>query len=129
MNDGDDEPRPKGRGNHHWTHRRSWTRRPEGALRYERYSALDAGGRPRIFFAFTPPAGQTRIGDAVYDVMNEHKHTPDGHSTGLRYSRDRIHGATWNIEDTERGRALADHIDMALQTLAARTPDERGPAR
>lgn len=123
----EDAERPKGRENHNWTHRRSWGRRLSGPVQYERFSALDAGGRPRIFWRFTLPPGQDKLPDAVYAVMQDHKKSLDGYPTGLKWTtHDRIHGKTWNIEDTERGRAIADSIDMALKAVAEKLERERG---
>jgi hypothetical protein len=124
---GEDTQQPRGRENHNWTHRRNWGQRLSASVQYERFSALDAGGRPRIFWRFTLPPGQDKLDDAVYATMHEHKKDDDGYPTHLKWSHDRIHGKTWNIEDTERGRAIANRIDMALKAVAEKLEREQQP--
>ena len=124
----EDKSRPKGQDNHRWTNRRTWGKRLSGQVQYERWSALDAGGRPRIFFRLTPPPGQDQVDPAIWSIMEEHRKDTDGYPTNLKYTKDRIHGKTWNIEDTERGRAIANRIDMALESLAEQL-EQGGNAR
>ncbi len=124
MDDENDTTQLKGRENNDWTQRRSWTKRVAGPVQFERFTALNAGGVPRIHFVFRIPEGKEKLDDDVYQIINEHKTWPDGHPTGLRFSRDRIHGKTFNLPDDVDGRNVADRLDRKLMALARRLKSE-----
>lgn len=113
---------------------RGWTVRLAG-IRYRRFSDLDAGGRPSIFFKFELPPGQTDVPQKVYEILHELKYLPPsrGHNkpcpTGLQFNRSKKHGRVWVMPDNSTGRTAADCIDSRLRLLAAEIEEERGRSR
>jgi hypothetical protein len=99
-----------------------WTRRISGPVQYVRYTdwVKHSGGVPgsgvrAIHFAFDLPPGQDRLPEPIYAVMKEHQTFGDGQPSGLRSKKG---GKLWSLVDSEKTRALADRIDMALKELA-----------
>jgi hypothetical protein len=50
---------------------RGWTERFTGPIRYRRFTDLDGGGRPAIFFKFQLAPGQTDLPQGVYDILQD----------------------------------------------------------
>jgi hypothetical protein len=107
---------------------RSWTERSNGKIRYQRFSDVNGGGRPSIFYRFEVPPGQDEVPQAVYDILNSLKRMDrGGHErgggdffTGLKFRRDTRHGKVWELPDTPTGRTVADMLDSRLAELACR---------
>jgi hypothetical protein len=109
---------------------RTWTKRVDGKLLFRRYTARDAAGNMRIWFAVEPINSDGKWPPGVFEVFKAHqKREEDGKPTGLRFSRDPVHGDTFSITDHRFGRALADRIDQILLALGSRLDRERGPER
>ena len=108
--------------------RRSWTQRNVQPVKYQRYSDLDAGGTPRIFFKFELPPGHDKPEQAILDIKEKWK-TINGCPTGLKVVNDRVHGKTWRLPDNKVGRTAADFIDVDLLKLAHKMTDEPGFSR
>jgi hypothetical protein len=116
---------------------RGWTQRFSGPIVYRRFSDIDAGGRPYIFFKFELPPGENNLPQPVKDILNDLKHLKrdpaGGHSgpspTGLTYTRDRFHGRVWKVADNEIGRTAADVIDARLTDLAEKLETEPAKGR
>ena len=118
---------------------RSWTERFTGPVRYRRFTDLDAGGRPSIFFKFELAPGQSDLPQGVYDILHEmkyldrnpadHEHGQKPCPTGLAFNRSKKHGRVWRLPDTAVGRTAADIIDGKLRDLAATLEGEAGPSR
>jgi hypothetical protein len=116
---------------------RSWTERLTGPTRYRRFSDLDAGGRPSIFFKFELPHDQ--LPPAVYDILHElkyldrdpadHEHGNRPCPTGLAFDRSKKHRHAWRLPDTPVGRTAADRIDAKLRDLAHHLEQEQGRDR
>jgi hypothetical protein len=109
---------------------RSWTERLTGPIRYRRFTDLDAGGRPSIFFKFELAPGQRDLPQEVYDVLNEMKQLNPrfGHGirprpTGLEFNRSKKHGRVWRMPDNQVARTAADIIDGKLRVLAHQIDD------
>jgi hypothetical protein len=110
---------------------RSWTERFSGQIRYRRFSDLDAGGRPSIFFKFELAPGQSDLPQGVYDILHELKHLQPRtgrdskpQPTNLEFSRTKKHGRVWRMPDNPQGRTAADIIDAKLADLAAKLEAE-----
>ncbi len=109
---------------------RYWTQRFTGDLKFDRYTQRDGGGRLRICFSFHLPPGVVDLPPDVYRVFNTHKRDDvDGYSNGMRFRNDPVRGKTFSLPNHERGRAIADRIDMILLELGARLDKKRGPGR
>lgn len=118
---------------------RGWTQRFTGPIRYRRFTDLDAGGRPSIFFKFELAPGQSDLPQGVYDILHELKyldrnpadleHGRNPCPTGLTFNRSKKHGRVWRLPDTPPGRTAADVIDGKLRTLAATLEREPGQSR
>ena len=113
---------------------RGWTERFTGPIRYRRFTELDGGGRPSIFFKFELAPGQSDLPQGVYDVLHELKYmdrTPDldhgsgKYPTGLAFSRSKKLGRVWRLPDNSTGRTAADIIDGKLRNLAATLEQQR----
>lgn len=105
---------------------RGWTKRLTGPIRYRRFTDLDAGGRPSIFFRFELAPGQSDLPQGVYDVLHELKHLKarpgrdsEPQPTHLEFTRTKKHGRVWRMPDNPQGRTAADIIDAKLADLAA----------
>ena len=117
---------------------RSWTERLTGPIRYRRFTDIDAGGRPSLFFKFELAPGQSDLPQGVYDILHEMKflkrtpgdleHGDKPCPTGLAFNRSKKHGRVWRMPDTPQGRTAADIIDAKLADLAAElsTEPQRG---
>lgn len=104
---------------------RSWTERLTGQIRYHRFTDLDAGGRPSIFFKFELAPGQSDLPQEVYDILHEMKslqprpfHGYKPQPTGLEFNRSKKHGRVWRMPDNPSTRTAADIIDGKLRDLA-----------
>lgn len=115
---------------------RCWTERLTGEVRFRRFSALDAGKEPAIFFKFDLAPGQSDLPPEVYSILHEMKHLNRGpehgggqHPTGLRFKRTKEFGRVWRLSDTPNGRHAADILDGKLRTLAEKLETEHGRGR
>lgn len=104
---------------------RGWTSRFKGPIRYRRFTDIDAGGRPAIFFKFEQAPGQTDLPQEVYDILHQMKHLDRGsdhgggkHHTNLTFKRSKKHGRVYRLDDNPTGRTTADIIDAKLRDLA-----------
>lgn len=113
---------------------RGWTSRFAGRIRYRRFTDLDAGGRPSIFFKFE----SSDLPQAVYDILHELKYlnrNPNGEHgnglcpTGLAFNRSKKHGRVWRLPDNPVSRVAADIIDAKLTDLAHQLEQEPGRGR
>jgi hypothetical protein len=109
---------------------RSWTERYTGPIRYRRFTDIDAGGRPSIFFKFEDDSA---LPPEVWDILRSMKRMDRGsahgggeHDTGLTFNRSKKHGRVWRLPDHQTGRTAADIIDARLSELAQRIDDEQG---
>lgn len=118
---------------------RGWTKR-SGEIQYRRYSGVDAGNRPCIFFKVEQPIlnGQNELAQAVYEIFRDLKYLDrdpaKGHGsgrepTGLTFERDRVHGKVWKVRDDPTGRTVSDIIDARLSELAEKLHDDPGRSR
>jgi hypothetical protein len=114
-----------------WT----WTRRV-GSVSYRRFTGLDGGDRPSIFFRFDLPSGQNELPQEIYDILHELKHLhrkaqhrEGSQFTGLEFKRDPRHGRVWRLPNDPTGRTAADIIDAKLADLAEKIEREQGPSR
>jgi hypothetical protein len=115
---------------------RGWTKRLTGQIRYRRFTDLDGGGRPSIFFKFELAPGQSDLPQEVYDILHELKELkvrPGRDSqptpTHLEFSRTKKFGRVWRLPDNQKGRTAADIIDAKLSDLAATLDSEPGQTR
>jgi hypothetical protein len=109
---------------------RSWTERATGPIRYRRFTDIDAGGRPSIFFKFEQ---ESAVPPEVWDILHSMKQMDRGpahgggqHHTGLTFNRSKKHGRVWRLPDDQTGRTAADIIDVRLSNLAERLDDDEG---
>jgi hypothetical protein len=97
---------------------RGWTIRNKQPVQYRKLTDADLG---IILFKFVLPEGQNTLAADVKDVLDAHKRYPEtGEPTGLHFENSGKHGKVWILKNTIEGRAVADKIDRALQTLAAK---------
>lgn len=115
---------------------REWSVRLTGRVRYRRYSDLDAGGRPSIFFKFEPAPGETDLPEEVYAVLQGVKHLdrPRGQGKGklhthLEFTRSKKHYKAWRLNDDAEGRYAADILDQRLSEVAEQLERGEGAAR
>ena len=115
---------------------RGWTARYSGQVRYRRFTDLDAGGRPSIFFKFEPAPGQLELPPEVYAVLKEMRyldrdaeHGFGQRPTALTFNRSKKHGRVWRMPDTPAGRTAADIIDGKLMDVAEKLDQEHARGR
>ena len=117
---------------------RGWTDRFTGPIRYRRYTDLDGGGKPSIFFKFELAPGLSDLPQEVYDILHQLKHlnrNPEHgkgtgrYPTGLEFQRSRKHGRVWKLPDDSTGRTAADIIDARLLDLANKIEQEQAKGR
>jgi hypothetical protein len=119
-------------------HGRSWTERFTGPIRYRRYTDLDGGGRPSIFFKFELAPGQSDLPQEVYDILHQLKHLDRNpkhgrgsgqYPTHLEFQRSKKHGRVWKLPDDTTGRTAADIIDAKLSDLAHKLDRDQATSR
>src|SRR5690348_15205542 len=67
---------------------RTWTERFTGPIRYRKFTDIDAGGQPSIFFKFELAPGQSDLPQEVYDILHELKflkRSPDANHASGKY--------------------------------------------
>ncbi len=117
---------------------RSWTERFTGPIRYRRYTDLDGGGRPSIFFKFELTPGQSDLPQEVYDILHQLKYLDRNpkhgkgsglYPTQLTFQRSKKHGRVWGLPDDSTGRTAADILDAKLSDLADNIEQAQARAR
>lgn len=113
------------------TEGREWTVRVTGPIRYRRYTGLNQGGLPSIFFDFDLPPGQRDVPDDVYKVIKSVKQLPrpEGKGQGMRYTGLEFRQGIWRLPDDPLGRTAADVLDARLRELAERIEHDQGTTR
>jgi hypothetical protein len=105
---------------------RPWTQRYEHPVKYRRFTARDGSGKEKIMFRFELAPGQDRPPQELIDVLHQHQKTDQGYPTYLRFESDPVVGKVWKLPNTELGRATADSLDQALNTLACKLANGPG---
>lgn len=114
---------------------RGWTER-FGPIRYRRFTDVDAGGRPSIFFKFELSPGQSEMPKEVWDILHSLRQIDRGpthgggrHYTGLQFNRSKKHGRVWRLPDSQTGRTAADIIDARLADLITKIEEGKDHGR
>jgi hypothetical protein len=113
------------------TEDREWTRRVAEPLRYRRYTGLNHGGIPSIFFEFDLPNGQRDVPEEIYKVIKSVKTLPrlTGDRCGMRDTGLEFRQGIWRLPDNPLGRIAADALDFRLHELAERMKHEQSNSR
>jgi hypothetical protein len=87
-----------------------------------RYQVLTDSRIKKIIIKFPLAQGQQAPSAEILAVMREHKKTPDGNATGLRFEDSRLHGKVWTLPNDQEGRAELAAIEIALEKIATKAP-------
>lgn len=102
-----------------------WASRIVENIKYCRYSGVDSGGRPSIFFKIEYSPGHEKVKVDITKHLNSFKRL-NGNETNFKLRKDRIHGWAWRLPDTFFGRQVADIIDNSLGDFAEKIDREQG---